>query len=794
MKRWKKISLAILTFLLLAVLAGWWYARSLKRSGLPDYNQNISLKNLQEPVEVFRDSLGVPHIYAANEHDLYMATGYLAAQDRLWQMDLIRRVTQGRLAEIFGDKALDADLLLRKLQIPRTSKRLWQQLDPAMQQRLTWYAEGVNQYIDDHHDHLPMEFRLLGYEPEDWQPRQSINLVGYMSWTLELGYKMEAMAHLVGQELGDEYLKDILPHWDENNEVIYPDFQLNPAQVKEWENAMAFLGRLTTPAFQGSNNWVVSGKKSATGKPLFSNDMHLHLGLPGIWWRAHQVIPGKLNVTGVLIPGEPFVVAGHNEHMAWGMTNVMLDGADFYLEKIDTARHAYRLDGKWLPLHAVHESIRIKGREKPLDTVMYYTHRGPIMSQIGMTRVAPVSMRWIGNEDSHEIEALYGFNTARNWHDFRQAAKGFMAVSQNIAYADTQGNIGLQCTGHVPKRTAPGYRFYRGDTSAYDWQGFYPFDSLPYEYNPPRGYVSSANNKTFHESLYISEWYDLPYRIIRIRQMLDANKRIDTAYIRQMLSDHISVRAREFLPVINASLAKVNFMDSTSVRARRALKNWDGRFDANQPEPLLFAEFMRQFVRHLTQDEMDPELFKAYYHSFLFTKYLADHVMKTGQSPWIDNRNTSEKETLDDIILISFRDAVDNLEKVNGHWNLKNWGEMHHLYLQHPLGKVKILDKIFSLNRRLPAPGSSNTVNPFSYILANPYNSDFGASEKHIFNTANWDESYSILPAGESGMPASPHYADQMQRYVSGGLYQDHFSRQAVVEHARYHMKFEPAH
>ena len=792
MKNLKKILLFLAIFLVIVLAVGAWYVHRINHAALPDYNRNVSLPGLRQPVEVWRDSLGIPHIYAQNEHDLYMATGYLAAQDRLWQMDLIRRVTQGRLSEIFGEKALDADLLLRKLRIPQTSARLWKKLDPAMQQRLEWYAAGVNRYMDDHKDNLPTEFRILNYTPEPWQARQSINLVGYMSWTLELGYKMEAMATLVRQKLGDAYLRDILPHWDENHVLIYPDFHLKKVEMKEMENAMAFIRRLNPPAFEASNNWVIGPRKSATGKPLFSNDMHLHLGLPGIWWRAHLNVPGKMNVTGVLIPGEPFVVAGHNENIAWGMTNVMLDGADFYLEKIDTARKAYLVDGKWRPLTAVREKILIKGRERPLDTVLYFTHRGPVMTKIGMTDVPPVSMRWIGNEDSGEIEALYGFNTARNWDEFRRAAHGFMAVSQNIAYADTRGNIGLQCTGRVPRRHAPGYLFYPGDTSAYDWQGFYPFDSLPYEYNPPRGYVSSANNKTFGDSLYISEWYDLPYRIIRIREMIEAKDKIDTAYIRRMLYDHLSVRARRFLPVINKSLAKARFMDSISVRARRALRQWDGRFEAGRPEPLLFAEFMRQFVRHLTEDEMGPELFKAYYNSFLFTKYLADHVMQTGQSPWIDNMHTSEKESLDDIILLSFRDALDNLEKVNGHWNLKNWGDMHRLHLQHPLGKVKILDKIFGLNRRLPAPGSSNTVNPFSYNLAQPYDSDFGASEKHIYNTADWDASYTILPAGESGMPASPHYDDQMKRYVSGGLFRDPFSLPAVRNQARYHMQFVP--
>ena len=787
----KKIFLGLLVIVVLLVAGGYFYVNHIRQAALPDFSADIHLPGLKAPVEVYRDSLGVPHIIARNEHDLYMATGYLEAQDRMWQMDLVRRVAQGRLSEIFGDKAIEADKLLRKLRIPQTSERWWNNMDDSMRNRLQWYADGVNAYLHERGDDLPMEFRILSYTPEPWKPQHSVNLVGYMSWMLETGYKTEAMATLVNQRLGADYLKDFLPDWDANKVLVYRNI---PQAVKPDTvllQAVALIRQVAPELSNGSNNWAVAGKKSVTGKPIFSNDMHLHLGLPGIWWRAHQMIPGKLNVTGVLLPGSPFVVAGHNEHIAWGMTNVMLDGADFYAETIDTVKHRYKLNGQWKPLKVIKETIRVKGRDKPLIVPMYYTHRGPVITRLGQVDVTPVSMRWIGNGEDHAIEALYGFDTAENWEEFRQAARGFMAVSQNIAYVDTEGNIGIQCTGHVPVRKAAGYLFYPGDTTAYDWQGFVPFEKLPYEYNPERGYISSANNKTFADSLYVTEWYDLPYRIIRIRQMLESKEKLSTEDFRRMLYDHKSVRAARFLPLMRKVLKPGNFEKGDARKAASVLAAWDGDYRRDAQAPLLFEETLRQFIRNLAADELGKDLFPAFFASFLMHKYLTDNVFRDTSSVWINNRNTADKETFSGLLRQSFREAIDSLKSRYGTWD-KTWGSVHIYHLEHPLGKVKLLDRIFGLNADFPAPGGVNTVNPFSFSLAHPYMADFGASEKHIFNTADWDASYSILPAGESGLPASPHYLDQARAYVAGKVFPDIFSLSLIKSKARYHMRLLP--
>ena len=792
MKRFFKYFVLLLIIL---GVAGYFYVQNLKKSALPDYNQNIKIAGLNSDVKVYRDRHGVPHIVAQNEQDLYTVVGYLSAQDRLWQMDLLRRVTQGRLSEIFGKDLIDTDVLLRKLQIPETSHKLYSKINDKAKHNLIAYAKGVNAYLQNHKDNLPFEFKVLGYEPEKWQPQQSLYLVGFMSWNLELGYRMEIMLQSIKDKVSTEQFAELLPDYKAQKKYVYPSYKF-PVKIETDTALIAALdnvGRLAPDIFNGSNNWVVSGKKSVTGKPIFSNDMHLHLDIPGIWTRMHLMIPGKLNVTGVVLPGEPFVVAGHNEHIAWGMTNVMLDGADFYVETINPKnKNQYKFNGQWRDMILKKEKIYVKGEKKPVEKTLYFTHRGPIFTSFDDVSVMPVSMRWIGNEPSFEIEALQGLATAKNWEEFRQAVKGFKSVSQNIAYADVNGNIGIQLTGRVPKRSAPGYLFMPGNTDRYDWKGFVPFDSLPYEYNPARGFVSSANNKSVDSTYpyYISEWYDLPYRIKRIRQMLTAKDKLSTNDFKQMLNDHHSVQADEIKPVLLKHLAQVNDFNEAEQTAYKLLKAWNDNYEVDETAPAIFDETMRQLTKNLVSDDMPEPVFKMYSKSMLAGKYLIANVFSKNNSAWADNVKTGNKENFHQIVVLSFKDAVRELTSKYGNISQIHWGDIHRLKLVHPLGKVKLLDWVFDLNRNYKAPGNPNTVNPFTYPAANGFDADFGASEKHIFNTANWDKSYSILPTGVSGNPASPFYCNQTEDYVKGNLYQDIFSLDKIKEKAKFEMIF----
>ena len=786
-----KKSLKIFGILLLLIaVGGYFYIQSIKKSGLPDYAKPVKIEGLQDEVTVYRDAQGVPHVYAKNEKDLYIVTGYLSAQDRLWQMDLLRRVTQGRLSEIFGKDMVDIDVILRKLRIPKTSKELLPKLDKKVVEPLEYFAQGVNQYIADNQDDLPFEFTILGYEPDKWKVEHSLNLVGFMAWNLEMGYKLEATYNAIKNKVDEQHFNEILPGFDEQKEMVYRDVVNAPKIDTALVANLQKISQIQPEIFNGSNNWVVSGKKSTTGKPIFSNDMHLGLDIPGIWSRIHQVVEGKLNVTGVYIPGEPYIVAGHNAKIAWGMTNVMLDGSDFYIETINPDNKAqYKFNGAWKDMEVVKEQIKVKGEDEPVERVLYFTHRGPIFTKFDKIETHPVSMHWIGNEESREIDALYYFNRAGNWTEFKKAAQGFQSASQNIAYADIDGNIGIQMTGRIPVRKAPGYLFFPGDTDQYDWKEYVPYDSLPYEYNPARGFVSSANNRSVDPAIfghYISEWYDLPYRIKRIRQMLTAKEKFSPEDIVKTNYDHHSVQTDEMKPIYIKYLDKAELSEDEK-HALQILKDWDNIHGVDQAAPVIFDQMYMNMLTNIAKDELGEDVFHSLNNMMLGSEYLLSTVFAHEGSVWCDDVSTKDKvETFSDMIVKSFKQTVAQVKQKYGDLDQLKWGDVHHLTLKHPLGKVKALDMAFDLNRTYRAPGNGNCVNPFSYVPNAYFDANFGSSEKHIFSTADWDKSYSILPTGVSGNPASEFYCNQSKKYVEGGVYHDHFTEKEVKANAKY--------
>ena len=424
MKLLKRIFVIVFIVIFIVLIGGYIFINHIATKGLPDYATDIRLKGLKDKVTIYRDGYAVPHIFAKNDEDMYRATGFVLAQDRLWQMDLLRRVTTGRLSEMFGEKTVKTDLLMRALQMPKKSQMILDSLAPEIRQSLEYFADGVNQYLENNKDNLPPEFTILGYEPEKWKPIHSVNLIGYMAWDLTSGWKNEFMLRKLINKAG-ENAKSFLPDLNKQKDVIFPDFKLDSAFAEintELLDQSAMLEEVGASVFFGSNNWAVSGKKSETGNPIFANDMHLGLFAPGIWYQMHTVIEGKLNVTGVALPGAPTIVAGHNEHIAWGMTNVMLDETDFYKETVNPDNeNQYKLDGKWLDFKISEEVIKIKDAESQTHTLKF-THRGSVVSQFKDVEDETISMNWVGTRYSNELRSLYLLNRAKNWTDFRDAS------------------------------------------------------------------------------------------------------------------------------------------------------------------------------------------------------------------------------------------------------------------------------------------------------------------------------------------------------------------------------------
>ncbi len=793
----KKVLYTFLGLVAVVLLVGLGYLQHIKTKAIPDYNENILLSGISSDVEVLRDARGVPHIYASNEKDLYTATGYIMAQDRLWQMDLLRRVTTGRLSEIFGDKTIQTDLLMRALRIPEKSVIILDSLQPEMREALEYFADGVNQFIADNPDNLPPEFTILGYTPENWQAIHSVNLIGYMAWDLTSGWGNEFLLHKLKQQLGDK-IKHFIPNMSKHQDVVFSDFVLDSATITsttDFLDQTAMLESLGANVFFGSNNWAVSAKKSVTGKAIFANDMHLGLFAPGIWYQIHLVIDGKLDVTGLTIPGAPAVVAGHNSHIAWGMTNVSVDETDFYKETINPEnKNQYKLDGEWRDFELKEETIQIKDG-KAQKIMLQFTHRGPVVSSFKNINDEVISMQWLGFHYSNEIRSLYLLNRATNWADFRDAVKTFISVSQNIIYADTEGNIGLQTCAGLPIRKGSGINVYPGDTSLYDWTGIVPFEELPYSYNPECGYVASANNRTVGDDYphYISHWFSIPYRYNRIVEMLEAKEKLSVDDFKRMHADQKSHLAKTYLPDIIAEIKQMDDLNANEKIGRDSLNNWNTDMATNAIAPTIFEEFSFQMIKNILKDDLDSKRYNEILGNKLILFNFIQNTWKSDCELYDNSQTSNVKETRSDIIRQSYRDAIASLENKYGeNTNDWLWGNLHKITFKHPLGSVKILDILFGLNKGAYSVGGSwHTVSPYSYSLKAGFDAtSHGASHRHIFTPHDWDASLTIIPTGTSGIPASDFYCNQTQNYINNQYYTDLFSGDKIKETAKFYMKF----
>ncbi len=801
MRLFKNIILGIIVFILLAIITSYFFIQNISEKALPDYNENIVLNELTDEVEVFRDEFAVPHVYAKNETDLYKATGYLMAQDRLWQMDLMRRATYGRLSEIFGKDMIKTDQLLRSLRIPEQSFKIISQMDVKVINVMEAFSSGVNQFIAENIGNLPPEFTILGYDPENWEPVHSVNIVGYMGWDLKMGWNSEIMLYKIAEKVNTGMLNELIPDLNKQKTTIVPDYikTIKMELVSDLIDQNSKLKELGLEVLNASNSWAVSGEKSTTGKPIFANDMHLGLFAPGVFYQIHQVIEGELNVTGVAFPGSPIVVSGHNDSIAWGMTNIMADAIDFYVETINPENpYEYKLDGKWEKMEVRVEKIKTKNGEI-VEKEQKYTHRGPIISEFKDFDDKAISMRWVGNvfspEYSHEYTAIYYLNRASNWTDFRNAVKTFISLNQNIVYADANGNIGLQACASIPIRTGNGININPGDTSLYDWKGIVPFDELPYSYNPECGHVSAANNKTVDSTFghYISQWFYPPYRIDRIRELLEEKDKLSVDDFKKMHIDQKSKHVEKMLNDMIEIISTTKSLNKNEKIALEQLETWDKVLSKTSVAASIFETFYLKMIKNTMKDELGKDLFEKYFSIRLLVMNGFENIWMNDSSAWYDNIKTKKAETRADIIIESFKDAVKELEKMQGN-NIDDWewGKIHQLILEHPMGKVKLLDKIFELNTdAYPVGGSFHTISPYSNKSFNDhYVVGYGPSQRHVYNTANWDESFSVIPTGISGIPASPYYCDQTKLYVNVEYHSDFVSRDKIEEDAKYKMKF----
>jgi penicillin amidase len=700
----------------------------------------IRTPGLQKPVEILRDRWGVPHIYAATVHDLFFAQGYITATDRLFQIDLWRRVGSGKLAEVMGPAYVDRDRLARSVNYRGDWAAEWAAYGSDTREIVTAFTEGVNAYIRSLGANLPQEFKIAGYAPGLWVPEDCLSRVAGLTMTGNLTREVTHAEDIrrYGIERALQFTRIEPPA-----AVTVPaglDLAAITADILRTYRQTVGPVRLTTE--QGSNNWVVDGTLTATGRPILANDPHRPVQLPSLRKTVHLNGPGW-NAIGSGEPGLPGIALGHNDTVAFGFTIVGIDQQDLYVETVNPSNPAqYRYKGAWREFETQQQQLAVKGEAGRAITLRYTVH-GPVIAEDAAAHRA-YALRWVGSEPG-TAGYLAGLSLARarDWTEFRAAMTRYRVPSENLVYADTKGNIGWQVGGLTPIRDGwNGLLPVPGDEGRYEWSGFRKSDELPFEFNPPRHYIATANHNILPEGYKIPIGYDgwaLPFRVTRIREMLAAGKKFDVADFVRMQQDVTSLPARRF----QAAVRNWHPADGTPVaRALAEILQWDAVLTTESHAALLYELWMSKlpaalFGEMAAKADLDMQL----------------RTLEAGADP------ATLQKTLEE--------ALADLDRRK----VTTWGALHQLTLTHPLGKTE-----FQLGP-VPRPGDANTVNATSGANFRQTN---GASWREVLDVGAWDRSVMTNVPGESGNPGSSHYSDLLADWAAGRYHPLPFSRKAV--------------
>ena len=781
MKKTIAILAAALVILLIIVAFGAWRTVS---SPWPQTQGQLALPGLQNEVTVIRDQRGVPHIYATTSHDLFMAQGYVHAQDRFWQMEFWRRIGEGQLSEIFGESQLKTDRFLRTLGIVPAAERSWEAMDEESQAILQAYAEGVNAYIEENKEDLPLEFKVLGltgvrFTPDPWTPLHTITWATMMSLDLGRNYKSELLRAQLLDRYGSSWMNELTNYpYDPDRPVIVPDsVAWDKLGLDETLAALPKEGLiLGSGNGVGSNNWVVSGEHTKTGLPLLANDPHLGIQMPAIWYEngLHCQTLSKecpYDVVGFSFASTPGVIIGHNQRIAWGVTNAMVDVQDLYIERINPENpNQYEVNGQWQDMELRREEITVAGRDEPEIVTIRSTRHGPIINDIAYGPDSdwaygwqPLALQWTAIESNRLIQSILSIDRATNWESFREALQYWDAPAQNFVYADVDGNIGYQMPGRIPIRAkgngtlpAPGWN------DEYAWTGFIPFDELPTRYNPPEGYIITANNKIVGEEypyLIGTEWPP-GYRAQRIEELITARDTLTIADFQRMQGDNANLLAREIIP----DLAKVPLDRAEVVAMRDRLLQWDTQQNPESAEALIFEDF----YFHLFPDIFEDEVVDAMPRN----RRLVELVMSRPDSHWWDNVETPEQEKQSDILAQALNETYDDLiERAGKNPEKWRWGDFHTAtFRNQTLGKSGIgaVEAIFNRGP-FRTGGGNDIINATSWGGEEPapFEVVWLPSMRMIVDMADFTRSLAINTTGQSGHPYHKHYDDQCEDWAA---------------------------
>lgn len=803
----------------------------------PQIAGEIQIPGLDGRIDIYRDGIGIPHIYASTTHDLFFAQGYVHAQERFWQMDTWRHIGSGSLSEMFGKAQVDTDTFLRTLGWKRVAEQEWEQLSPDAQEILQSYGDGVNAYLKDHDgEAVSLEYSVLGllspdYTIEPWTPIHSLTWGKAMAWDLGGNMDREIDRAILLKTLSPEQVAELYPEYPMDYAVIVPSIGENvqvpgrntsagaPSPEIDYSvvaEKLALLHDVLGPTGSGigSNSWVVSGELTTTGKPLLANDMHLGIQMPSIWFQNSLHCAPKsescpFEVTGFSFPGVPGVVAGHNDRIAWAFTNLGPDVQDLFIEKINPQNpNQYEVNGKWVDFELIEDTIKVVGG-KPQQITIRVSRHGPIISDsygplkdevdpkdpealpfreksgIALPQEYAIALSWTALSPNSPFEAIWGFNRSQNWEEFRQSARKWSVPAQNLLYADVDGNIGYQTPGNIPiRKNGDGTIPVPGWNSEYDWTGFINFDDLPYVFNPSSGYIVTANNQANprdYPYLITKDW-DYGQRASRIVDMIEsAPDKIDIAYFQQMHGDSKSLNAEVLVPVLlsvelNQDLAKVR---------DQYLASWDYKETADSSATVLFESFWWNLLEDTFGDELPKDQLPTGGSRWYI---VMRNLVQQPESPWWDDKTTPDQvETRDDIIAKAFESAVKceacikQFGKDISQWK---WGELHSAtFRNQTLGKagISLIEDLFNRGP-FTTGGGESIVNATGWTVGKTFEVDWLPSEREIVDLSNLNASLAAHTTGQSGHAYHPHYDDMIPLWASVQYYPMWWERQAIID------------
>ena len=803
-----RVLLWLLLILILLAAGAVAYAYFVARSSLPRLDGSLQVKGLSAAVKVTRDSHGVPAIEAATLEDLFLAQGYVTAQDRLWQMDIMRRFGAGELSEILGDGTLKIDREQRILGLRAAAMKGLQTASSRDRSYFEAYARGVNAYIETQGSSLPIEFRILKYQPKPWRPEDSIVIANQMVKDLNYYTFGDMLAReKILAKLGPELTSDLYVNrsWHDRPPTVMRD-DLNDQgnqgdsddeddeddaspdnSVTQQRGAGAEIWAQRTPeAVNGSNDWVVSGVHTVTGKPLLSNDMHLGHQMPNLWYEAH-LKSGNLDVAGVTLPGMPYVIVGHNQRIAWGFTNVGPTVTDAYIETFNGQGDYQTPKGWQQPEHRT-EVIHVKGKADVTVDVKITRH-GPIITDTLPGETRQVALRWTLYDGLHM--PFFDVDTAQNWEEFRKAFSQLDAPGQNVVYADIDGNIGYQTTGRVPIRASgDGSLPVSGADDAHEWTGYIPFDKLPGIYNPPSGVIATANGRIMPDGYpySISAHWEAPWRAERIYHVLESGRKFAAT---DMLALENDVHSENDLFAAERFVYAVDHASKPSARAKQAadlMRNWDGRMLASSAAPTVAVRSSQELTRLLLEPRLGPApedpkqqettlSWKTY--SWQMRTVWLQNVLLQKPKRWLPEKYPN----FDELLTAAVEAAVNGLAapKDLASWR---WGAINAVEIDHPvLGKIPLV-------RRWAAPGVKEQSGSGYTVKA--VTRHHGPSERFTANLADLDQSTLNTVTGQGGNFLSPYYMDQWKAWYEGSTFTLPYTSQAVEATGAHRLTLKP--